>query len=81
MTNNDRYTGRFQQDMCHGSGELLFKNGDIFLGNWIKDKRHGRGILTPANKKQPKLHQIWDYGTLIKETWFTSTTKCSCIVS
>ncbi len=81
MANNNRYTGSFQQGMCHGSGELLFKNGNIFLGNWIKDKRHGSGVLTTANKKQPELHQIWDHGTLIKETWFTSTTKCSCTVS
>jgi hypothetical protein len=36
-------------EIRHGSGLMLYPNGDIYFGNWKNDQRTGRGVLLEAN--------------------------------
>ena len=29
----------------HGKGRFIWPNGTVYYGNWMKEKRHGYGIL------------------------------------
>ena len=35
----------------HGKGKLLYKNGDVYEGDWKNDKRDGSGKLNYLNDK------------------------------
>ena len=37
----DVYEGNWQQDLMHGDGTYKFTSGAIYVGQWIKGKRHG----------------------------------------
>jgi|TARA_B110001450_G_C17630999_1_gene485190 hypothetical protein len=32
-----------------GIGTITYSNGDVYIGEWMKDKRNGAGILTKAD--------------------------------
>ena len=32
-----------------GTGRMVFKNGDVYEGAWLDDKRHGKGVYHFAN--------------------------------
>ena len=32
-----------------GKGTITYKNGDVYEGEWMKDKRNGAGKLTKAD--------------------------------
>jgi len=46
-----KYEGNFQDGMWEGSGDLSFKNGDRYIGDFKKDKIEGRGIFVGISGK------------------------------
>lgn len=52
--NGDRYDGMWMDNLPHGEGRMIFKNGDVYegknfyyrLGMWFEGKRSGYGVLT-----------------------------------
>lgn len=40
---NMSYTGDYRGDEREGEGEALYRNGDRYIGAWIRGKRHGSG--------------------------------------
>lgn len=49
--------------MQHGRGIESFANGSKFEGNWVKDEKHGEGLLST---KHGTIKQIWNRGKLMK---------------
>lgn len=43
------YTGKYQEGMRHGRGELIEKDGSRYSGQWYKNKMHGYGVYSWAN--------------------------------
>lgn len=41
----DAYEGMFKASLPHGQGKYLWKNGDIFSGNWVKGNKDGQGVF------------------------------------
>ena len=42
---NERYEGEFLHDMFHGQGTFYFANGDVYVGQWVENKRSGKGVM------------------------------------
>lgn len=42
------YSGQWHNNMRHGHGELKYRNGDSYVGDFAEDLAHGRGILTSS---------------------------------
>jgi hypothetical protein len=45
-----RYVGDFKDNKYHGKGKLIFSNGDFYEGDFISDKRTGRGVLSELDR-------------------------------
>jgi len=43
MKNNSSYEGKFREGYYHGSGRLMFGNGDCYDGSWKKGRMDGPG--------------------------------------
>jgi hypothetical protein len=44
------YTGDFRHGKKHGSGDLVYENGDVFKGHWSNDRKHGKVCIEmPTN--------------------------------
>ena len=43
--NRDFYKGEFFLDGFSGEGKMVWKNGDIYEGNWLNNTRHGQGVM------------------------------------
>lgn len=43
---SDNKSGNFLRGRLYGKGEINFKNGDHFIGNFKGSKRHGIGEMT-----------------------------------
>jgi len=39
-------------DCNNGYGTYIWDNGDVYLGEWKKDKKHGQGTMTLVHKGQ-----------------------------
>lgn len=39
----ERYIGEFKDDRLHGRGAYTFKDGGVYEGPFIKDKKEGHG--------------------------------------
>ena len=39
----DVYTGWFENGKRVGFGSLTFKDGGVYVGGWLEDKKHGYG--------------------------------------
>ena len=37
------YVGKFDEGERHGYGEFRTPNGQTYKGNWVEDKKYGRG--------------------------------------
>jgi hypothetical protein len=47
------YKGKLSKDYKpNGSGEMIYKNGDIYIGNWDNNQRFGNGLLVKRNGTQ-----------------------------
>lgn len=46
-----KYEGNFQDGMWEGSGDLSYKNGDRYIGDFKKDEIQGRGIFVGISGK------------------------------
>lgn len=45
------FEGLFNSGMKQGLGKLVLANGDVFVGNFVRDVIHGRGSYTAKGKK------------------------------
>lgn len=43
---NEHYEGEFKDDLMDGFGKITYANGDIYLGNFTKGKKNGKGKYT-----------------------------------
>ena len=48
MANGDVFDGCLSNGLRHGFGVFRFANGDVYIGNWKKDKMDGTGIMSWA---------------------------------
>jgi hypothetical protein len=46
----DKYTGEFdEKGHKNGYGEIVYKNGDVYEGDWKDDRKHGYGKMKYSN--------------------------------
>lgn len=45
----DIYEGEFEYDAFHGTGTMIYADGDRYEGTWLKGQRSGRGTMCYAN--------------------------------
>ena len=45
-TEKTYYKGAWNNDMRNGDGEMVWNNGETYIGEWEKDVMHGYGIFT-----------------------------------
>ena len=43
------YVGEFRYNKRNGEGKFVYCNGNIYIGTWKNDMRHGHGVLKFAN--------------------------------
>ena len=43
-TMKDKYKGEKLGDVPNGNGEMMYKNGDYYQGEWVKGEKEGRGV-------------------------------------
>jgi hypothetical protein len=56
----DTYIGSFKVGLPHGKGKYLFKNGDIFQGDWQNGQKEGNGkFIYTLNGKKNTLIGYW----------------------
>ena len=48
ILNGDKYIGQSFDGKRHGFGTYYYPNGDIYNGEWINDKKQGKGEITIA---------------------------------
>lgn len=44
-TDKGRFEGEFQDNMKNGKGTFIYKNGQVYVGEFLRNKRHGYGNL------------------------------------
>ena len=66
------YKGDFNQDVKEGNGSMLFKNGNLYEGDWKNNMMNGKGKLTfnckeykhfedPLKRYEEQNENLWDY--------------------
>jgi len=58
------YVGEMKKSQKSGYGTCTFKNGNVYQGNWLYDKYHGKGVL----RKQDSVVTIegmWENGVFL----------------
>jgi hypothetical protein len=43
------YSGQYVNDMRHGQGVMINKDGTVYIGQWLNNKRHGNGTYYYLN--------------------------------
>ena len=38
-----QYSGFMSDGQMHGKGKLVYENGEVYEGDWVRGKRHGQG--------------------------------------
>ena len=46
----DIYYGEFKNGKREGYGKYIWENGEYYIGQWLNDKKHGKGILYNTNR-------------------------------
>ena len=55
-----KYVGQWKNNMMDGKGTFIWKNGQKFTGGYVKDKKHGPGILYLSDST--KIEANWHDG-------------------
>jgi len=56
----DTYTGTFKDGLPDGKGKYMYKNGDVFIGNWLRGKKDGQGKFEISiNGKKNTINGYW----------------------
>jgi hypothetical protein len=67
FTDGSLYEGQFKNRLFHGKGTMKYANGNVYIGNWVKNERVGKDQLTFVNGDQYrgdfKNNQFWGIGT------------------
>ena len=48
----DFYVGEKKDGKKHGTGKMIYANGDTYEGSWENDKYHGFGVFKSKNKEE-----------------------------
>lgn len=48
----DFYVGEKKDGKKHGTGKMIYANGDTYEGSWKNDKYHGFGVFKSKNKEE-----------------------------
>lgn len=43
MTSGDTYKGEFFEGKIQGQGTYTQNNGNVYIGGWMENQRHGHG--------------------------------------
>jgi radial spoke head protein 1 len=54
--------GYFNDGVCNKHGKKIYPDGTVYLGEFLKDTEHGKGVLTLKNGVQ--LKGVWTNGKL-----------------
>ena len=49
------YRGNYKANKKHGEGELHWRNGIIFIGNWVNGMKEGVGTVSTPQNEQKKV--------------------------
>jgi hypothetical protein len=56
----DTYIGTFKDGLPDGKGKYIFKNGDVFTGDWLKGQKNGKGKFEVSiNGKKNTINGYW----------------------
>ncbi|WP_456460578.1 hypothetical protein [Lutibacter sp.] len=70
------YDGYILNNLPNGYGQVGYKNGDHYFGNFKGGKKHGEGIFTPKNKT--RIYGKWENDIFINPYKFEFNTKTFC---
>ena len=45
---------------CSGHGTYFYADGDVYVGSWRNDERHGRGIMTYSRSESDIVQEKYD---------------------
>ena len=60
----DKYIGQWKNGKMDGFGKLTYSNGEIYIGEFSKNKKHGQGISISIAKEEE--FGKWRYGKKLK---------------
>jgi len=55
----------FDNNHCNKMGKKIYPNGNTYVGEFLKDQEHGRGVL--CDKTGARIVGVWDNGCLVEE--------------
>jgi len=61
-----KYEGEFDEDLMNGKGKLEFVNGDVFIGNFERNKIEGKGIFLKKSNGE-KMIRIWKENMMMED--------------
>ncbi len=62
--NQLEYEGQWKHSNPHGTGTMIYQNGDKYSGGWSEGKQHGKGTYT--FKDGTSYEGLWEHGERIK---------------
>ena len=70
--NKDSFTGSVVNGL-KSNGKMIYANNEIYEGEWLNDKRHGKGKMTYLDGKDPIIAD-WINDYVIYDSKFTDKT-------
>jgi hypothetical protein len=69
-TGEDSYEGNFKNGVPDGEGKYTWKDGRVYIGNWIKGVQDGKGILLikKETKEDTLMQGFWKKGEYVGKT-------------
>lgn len=62
MDDGSYYKGQYKGDLMDGDGTLYYANGNVYLGTFENDKKHGMGYLFDF-QNDCKIREEWVKGS------------------